>query len=317
MTAPALRLIAFVSLLLSLPPLESGEFAPGSHRFEFELDGHQRRYLAHRPSGVAASEALPVVFSFHGGGGRGELDARATTWIDKAEAEGFLVVFPEGTAADPDRPARFVGNPQSWNDGSDRGGIGAVDRGIDDVAFFDSLLDDLAGRTSLDLQRVYLTGFSNGASMSFRLARERSERIAAVAPVAGADWLPQVEPARPVPIFYITGDSDPLNPVEGGEIHIGRRSYGTKPPVEETVADWGRLHGLGEAEEGEEGLSRINTYRRPGGPPLVVLRIVQGHGHHWPGSPSLLPAALTGPNVADFDAVDAIWEFFQAHRLED
>lgn len=299
--------------------LTSDELAAGSHHLGFALDGHARRYLIHRPSGVDGP--LPVVISFHGGGGRGELDARATSWIAKAEAERFLVAFPEGTAPDPDRPARFAGNPQSWNDGSARTGITAVERQVDDVAFFDALLEDIAGRCAIDRQRVYATGFSNGASMCFRLARERPTVLAATAPVAGTDWMSGKSPDRPVPLLLITGDSDPLHPLGGGEIRIGRKFYGTKPPVHETVANWVGMFAL-KGEEAvpthhRDGLSRVDTYQRRGGPPLLTLRVATGHGHHWPGSPSLLPGTLAGPNEADFDAVTVIWDFFRLHRLRD
>jgi polyhydroxybutyrate depolymerase len=56
---------------------------------------------------------------------------------------------------------------------------------VDDVAFLDALLDDLAGAYRVDPRRVFATGMSNGAMMAYRLASELSERIAAVAPVAG------------------------------------------------------------------------------------------------------------------------------------
>lgn len=292
--------------------------AAGSHRFGFELDGHARRYLVYRPS--AAEGPLPVVFSFHGGGGRGELDSRATNWIAKAETERFLVVFPEGTAPDPNLPARFAENPQSWNDGSARTGISAVERGVDDVAFFDAMLEDLAGRIPINRRRIYATGFSNGASMCFRLARERPAVFAAIAPVAGTDWMTHKTPSRPVPLLLITGDADPLHPLEGGQIRIGRKFYGTKPPVRETIADWVKIFDLTGDEaipiHRQEGLSRISTYQTRDGLPQLVLRVTSGHGHHWPGSPSLLPENWVGANKADFDAVTVIWDFLQLHRLE-
>ncbi|MFV1967883.1 MAG: PHB depolymerase family esterase [Pirellulaceae bacterium] len=124
-----------------------------------------------------------------------------TGWAEKADREGFLAVFPEGTPPDPSRPARFIGNPQTWNDGSKRSNLGAAVRGVADVEFVSAMLSDLSTRFKVDKRRVYATGFSNGASMTFRLARELSTAIAAVAPVAGADWLENKNPDRAVPLL--------------------------------------------------------------------------------------------------------------------
>ncbi|HBC56330.1 MAG TPA: hypothetical protein DCZ03_04120, partial [Gammaproteobacteria bacterium] len=87
-------------------------------------------------------------------------------------------------------------NPQTWNDGSSRSNIGAANRGASDMLFVDAMIETLQEQFSVDPRRIYATGFSNGASMSFRLARERSKRIAAIAPVAGNDWRIEIMPTR-------------------------------------------------------------------------------------------------------------------------
>jgi polyhydroxybutyrate depolymerase len=179
---------------------------------------------------------------FHGGGGRAKAAMWETGWPKKADREGFLAVFPEGTPPDPSRPGRFTGNPQTWNDGSKRG-IGAVERNVADVKFVSMMIEYLKGHFSVEDRRIYITGFSNGASMSFRLVRELPSVFAAVAPIAGADWLDAKEPDRSAPLLYITGKADPLNPFEGGEIRIGPKSYGNKPPVNEMILNWVKLHG--------------------------------------------------------------------------
>ena len=179
------------------------------------------------------------------------------------------------------------------------------------------MLADLKTRCSVDDRRIYATGFSNGASMSFRVARELSRSFAAVAPVAGADWLADKTPERPVPILYITGTADPLNPLAGGEIRIGQRALGRKPPTAELIGKWVKLLGCPEQpqvvydQDGAKGLA----YGRPGDAPSVVLYTIDGHGHHWPGGHSLLPEYLAGKNTAKLNATDVIWEFFKAHPM--
>jgi polyhydroxybutyrate depolymerase len=242
-----------------------------------------------------------------------------TGWGEKADKESFLAVFPEGTPPDPSRPARFRDNPQTWNDGSKRPNVGAVHRDVADMEFVAAMLADLQVRFSVDKRRIYATGFSNGASMTFRVARELSTTIAAAAPVAGADWLDVKTPARPVPLLYITGTADPLNPVGGGEIRIGPKAFGTKPATQEMIGKW--LNMLSYPVERrvvyhKDGATGI-AYGCPGDDAEVVLYTIEGHGHHWPGGKSALPKSLAGNNTAKLKATDVIWEFFKRHPIVD
>jgi len=112
---------------------------PGNHGLSIAVGGLERRYVVHIPPGYDRNKLWPVVIMFHGGGGTARSAMRQTGFAEKADREGFLAVFPEGTAPDPSRPGRFLGNPQTWNDGSDRR-IGAVERNIADVQFVSALI---------------------------------------------------------------------------------------------------------------------------------------------------------------------------------
>ena len=79
-----------------------------------------RRYTVHVPPGYDGQQTVPVVIMLHGGGGTGRAAATETGWGAKADQAGFLAVFPEALARDPAKPSSFAGNPQLWNDGSDR-----------------------------------------------------------------------------------------------------------------------------------------------------------------------------------------------------
>lgn len=292
-----------------VPESNISNYAPGDYRFNIFLKGKKREYVIHVPSKYNDGKPLPVVIMFHGGGGTAKGAMQETRWDRKAEREGFLAVFPEGTRPDSSRRARFSRNPQTWNDGSERG-IGAVESRAADVEFFSVMLDDLKARFHVDNRRIYVTGFSNGASMSFRLARELPMVIAAAAPVAGADCLSHKMPDRAVPLIYITGTNDPLNPIEGGEIHIGRKSYGIKQPTKKMIANWVRLHNCLEEprvvyeQNGERGVEYCHD---------VALYTLTGHGHHWPGGDSALGERLAGKNTAEINACDIIWDFFKRH----
>jgi polyhydroxybutyrate depolymerase len=202
--------------------------APGTHVFQVSVNGVNRRYVIHVPPSYNHAKQWPIVVVFHGGGGTAKAVMRETGWAEKADEGNFLSVFPEGSSPNPSRPARFRDNPQTWNDGSGRFNVGAAERKVDDIGFVRAL--------PVDSQRIFVTGFSNGASMTFKIGRELADRVAAIAPVAGADWAadsPNL--ARPISLLYITGTADPLNPIDGGVVKIGPKTYGTKPPTREMI----------------------------------------------------------------------------------
>ena len=292
------------------PPIEKG--VPGDYVFQVSVEGVERSYIVHVPTGYSDDRRWPVVLMLHGGGGSARNAMWETGWAEKADQEGFLAAFPEGTPPDPSRPSRFRDNLQTWNDGSERANVGAVARNAADVEFISALLDDLQGRYQVDERRIYATGFSNGASMTFRLARELSQRLAAAAPVAGSDWLMDEKPERAIPILYLTGTADPLNPMGGGEIRLGGVELGDKPPVQRFIDDWVRLHRYPEtpAVVYDQDDAKGVAYGFPGEAPGVVLYTIQGHGHHWPGGRSALPVFLAGKNTARLNATELIWEFF-------
>ena len=308
-----------VSWASSEEKLTGRNMAPETRSFTIAVEGVERSYLLHIPATNNLARKRPVVIMFHGGGGTAKAAMWETQWDEKADKEGFLAVFPEGTPPDRSRPGRFRDNPQTWNDGSNRPDVGAARRGVPDVEFVSAILSDLKARFSVDERRIYVTGFSNGASMAFRVARELSTTVAAVAPVAGADWQADKTPERPVPLLYITGTADPLNPLAGGEIRIGLRSFGKKPATHQMIGQWIKLHGcLAEPrvvydKDGAKGVA----YSLAGDTASVVFYTIDRHGHHWPGGRSALPESLAGKNTANLNATDVIWEFFKGHSRDD
>lgn len=305
-------LLAALGVLCGLSPAAADPLE-AADRIALRTEQGIRHCYVHLPPQYSWEAKQPLVLVLHGGGGTARAAVEEGGWIEKADTEGFLLAVPNGTRRHHDKPAKFVGNPQSWNDGSARTGLAAVEQGIDDVAFLAQLLDELSRRYAIDPDRVYATGFSNGASMSFRLARELPERFAAIAPVAGVDWLTEPKPSRPVPILYITGTADPLNPYQGGEVRIGRRFYGVKPPTMQMMKTWAAYHQCQPDPVETQGPanSRQTRYLRADGRNPVTLLVLLGHGHHWPGGNSKLPQWLSGKNQTQLNATDTIWEFFK------
>jgi polyhydroxybutyrate depolymerase len=325
-TAPP-RLLLSVLILLAAPQCPAQESAgpprnprPGTYSVTIPCGGFDRTYLVHVPKGFSPEKRLPLVIMLHGGGGTGRGALEETGWDTKADREGFLAAFPDALARDPSKRSSFVGNPQLWNDGSFR--FFPDGSGPDDVAFIAAVIDDLQSRYPVDRKRIYLTGFSNGASMCFLAAASLPTRIAAAAPASGAWWRPQTRLERPVPLCYITGDSDPLNPLAGGRLTTAAgRQMGLfdtpKPPVLDSVTAWAEAVGCpGEPASTIEKDGVITRTYGPGrGGAEVLFITVGGMGHNWAGGLSHLPESVVGKRSNKLNATNVIWEFFARHPL--
>jgi polyhydroxybutyrate depolymerase len=287
-------------------------FVPGLHAFTLEAGGELRSYLVYLPEHWTSTAPLPLVLVFHGRGGTALYAKAVTAFTDKADADRFLVVFPEAVRNDPSRPVHMHANPTLWNDGSPRR-FPSRDK-VDDVAFIAQLLDRLCETLPVDPRRIYATGFSNGGSLAFRLGIEMPQRLAAIAPVAANLWQRGRGPARPVPLVYLTGDDDPLNPVEGGEFLTPWGEMERKPPVHETVRLWARWIGCSEEPTvvQDDATVRVERFAHPEPCPTAAaeawLFIARGVGHVWPGGRSVL---TVDPSLRSLVATDIIWDQFR------
>jgi polyhydroxybutyrate depolymerase len=285
------------------------QLPPGSHRIEIEVGGLKREYLVRVPKSRPAGGTYPVVLLLHGTGGTIVWTQQEARFDPVAERDGVVVVYPQALPPDPSQPPRFLANPPAWEDGRVMPGRPL----FDDIAFFRALLDDLPSLVAIDPTRIYATGFSNGASMCFRLAAELSDRIAAIAPIAG--YFRQDAIARPVPTLFIIGEVDPMVPPKGGEIFIPWTGKTTqRPPIREMLDRWATLLGDTPPAVVESNVSGVRTERYPG-PVEMRYVTVQGLGHHWPGGRGQLKRELAGPWNNRLDGNEAVWRFFSRHRL--
>jgi polyhydroxybutyrate depolymerase len=294
------------------PPLP----APGNHNESLVLGAGAkemtRTFIVHVPPRFDGKSKVPVVFMLHGAGGSGEGAIAQTGWDVKSDREGFIAVFPDGTTAHPMLPARFLTNPRLWNDGSGRGAIG-VEK-VDDLGFISAMIDFLEAHYAADPARIYCTGFSNGASMTFSVGLNLSDRIAAIAPVAGHMWEREKHLAYPVSLLYIVGTADPLNPLAGGNVTLPWEKIENRPPVEDSLKEWERMLGCGPEVQTARGKGVMEvTYNQCSGGGEVEYYRVSGLGHVWPGGKSRLPEKWVGKPSNSLLATDVIWDFFKAH----
>jgi polyhydroxybutyrate depolymerase len=288
---------------------------PGDHAREISHAGRTRSYLVHIPAAVADGEPAPVVLFFHGGTGTAAHAARSYSWNEKADTEGFIVVYPNGT-----------GRLQTWNAMHCCGE--ALRDNVDDVGFVRALLDDLKSVATIDESRIYATGMSNGAMFTHRLASEMSDVIAAIAPVAGTmggrarDGAEERRPSAPnqaVSVMIIHGLKDRNAPYHGGRPEVGLVRERSDISIPETAKFWAEVNvcdaaprpiALDPALAGKvEGEEYVNP--ATGRAEVAVIRIIEG-GHAWPGG---APPARRGadPPIREWSATDAIWEFFRNH----
>lgn len=267
-------------------------------------------YVAVQPS---IPEPWPVVVMLHGAGGTAEWTMRETRWDEYVERGGFLLVLPEATRLDAGAPPGFLTNPQVWNDGAADGQPPRPP--VDDVAFLDAVLDDVGRRFPIDPARIGVTGFSNGAAMTFRYASERADRLAAIAPVAGYCNV-EPRPSRPVPTLYMVGRDDPLVPLRGGEIVTPwGRSPVARPPVRDTLRKWAAAIGCSTEPRSVQSGSGV-TIEEFAGPVSFLSHTIDGLGHHWPGGRGELLRRIAGPPSDRVEGCEVIWDFFRRQRVE-
>lgn len=281
---------------------------PGDHARTLGAGQQQRTYLVHVPGTYDGKKPAPVVLALHGAAMNGALMAGFCGLNQTSDKSGFIVVYPSGTGAGPFR---------TWNAGGFRGKM--AEGKADDVAYIRELLDDLGTVANVDPKRVYACGMSNGAMMCYRLAAELSDRISAIAPVAGTIAIEKSEPMRPVPVIHFHGTEDSFVPfaAPSGKAPAFMRLKG----VEESVQTWVKLNGCA-AEPKTDTLSKdgdamtVNRRTYGGGKDgaEVVLIVIEGGGHTWPGMKPMV--GFIGKSATNISANDLMWEFFQRHTLK-
>ena len=143
---------------------------------------------------------LPIVFLLHGYGASATVQDAYFMASAEARRSGYYLVLPDGTMDASGR--RF------WN--ATPACCDFAPTGVDDVAYLTGLLDEAVAALPIDEDRVYFIGHSNGGFMSYRMACELSDRIAAIVSLAGSDFIGDMDcvPTQPVSVLQVHGDMD-------------------------------------------------------------------------------------------------------------
>jgi polyhydroxybutyrate depolymerase len=262
-------------------------------------DGIVRSYKLYVPSIYTGNMAVPLLFNFHGYTSNANEQMIYGNFRNIADTANFLVVHPQGTL-DANNTTHFnVG----WGGSS-----------VDDVGFTEALLDSLSATYSIDQNRIYAVGMSNGGFMSFRLACELSNKIAAVGSVTGSmtpSTLGNCNASHPMPIIQIHGTTDPTVPYNG--------SAGWTASVTNVLNHWATFNNCS-AVPTVVNVSNTNaldgstvekyTYENGDNCSEVVHFKVTNGQHTWPGS----IINLAGTNF-DINASVEIWNFLSKYDI--
>ena len=241
-----------------------------------------RTYLLHLPA-EAGPDRLPLLIALHGYGGSAARLRRVTGFDRIADREHFAIVYPNG-------------RNEMWNAGGRFEGAGFWY--TDDVRFISDLIDALARRYPVDRGRVFVTGFSNGGFMAYRLARELSGKVAAIAPDAGTLLKgPYEDPLSDVAILHLHGLADTVVPFDGG-----MRDFGSLP-VDSVLAYWiRRQHCARVADTVFDSAGIVGRrWKSRSGRGDVVLYTAAHTGHRW--------WTASDPGI---DGSELIWRFFKS-----
>ncbi len=170
-------------------------------------------------------QGAPLVILLHGYTASGSLEELYLNITAESNKRGFLYAHPDGTTDSQ-------GN-QFWN--ATDACCNFEGSKVDDSAYISTLIKDVQAAYNVDAKRIYLIGHSNGAFMSYRMACEHGDQIAAFASLAGAMYSDVTKCAakEPVSLLEIHGTADDTIAYEGGTIVSA-----TYPSAATSVADW-------------------------------------------------------------------------------
>ena len=295
-------------------PSSSAVFASGYHYLSLQHGGLVRTYGFYVPTSYDGKRSLPAIIVFHGGGAEA-LGTHKGTCPDNtignpgcfsslADHEGFFLLYPEAI-------------DKTWNDGRDIVRHVAV-KNVDDMGFVKKMLGEVAAQVSLDVKRVYATGISNGGLISFRMACEHADTVAAIVPIAGSmglNWAGGAcKPSRAVSILMMNGDND----------FIAATDKAHRLNVADTLTEWARINGcIGSPTitslpdtDPNDGTTVVRTaYTNCKSGSEVASYLIKNGGHTWPGGYQYLGERLIGKTTRDISANEEMWKFFRAHPI--
>jgi polyhydroxybutyrate depolymerase len=278
-----------------------------------QIGNRLRTYRLYTPTNVTGHPGVIFVLQGASGGLPGaRLMESITSFDQEADRLNWLVAYPDAAPV--------------WSNGWDP--YTCCEQN-EDVAFFSSLIDKLERDNGVDPARIYVTGWSRGAMMAYRIGCDLSPRVSAIAPVDGsmADRQGDVggancHPAQPVSVLSINGSADLNVPIDGGHSPLNPWETVDYAAPADVIDEWRALDGCDtRPQTSYDGLLITSNWSCSNGS-NVALRVISGGDHAWPGTKvqflvlvDLTPPQPMGGVLPDmsFNASQLIADFFAAH----
>ncbi len=276
-------------------------YTGGDFEFEVPIDTLTRQFMIHVPPDLDPDQPVPLLFMLHGTGQRGP-ELQAVSDVDRfADAAGVITVYPE---------AQTIGTIHAWAAPLT---IGA-ERGVDDPAFFNEMIDVLVAEFNVDETRLFIAGISNGGVASQWIGCQLNDRLLGFASVAATvltEIVNTCSPAGPMATMFFLGTDDPIFLWDGVvgpnfeqlsaeasvSFHADLNSCGGTPtvtPVQDFVPQDSSTVSIWEYDGCEGGIK-------------ILMYGVDGGSHTWPGSPVESPGL--GCTSRDIHASQIIIDF--------
>jgi polyhydroxybutyrate depolymerase len=258
-------------------PCASKTIGPGDAYFELLHAEQTRKFFVHVPDSYDARSPVPLVVDLHGMLSTAAEQANLSGWREKSDAEGFIVVYPEGLDG-------------SWNGGELCCGSSLL-QDIDDEGFIRAVVRRLQEDACVDAKRIYASGLSSGGAMAHLLACRAADVFAATAPVSMGNGTSPCEPSRPISVVMIRGTLDLVVPFDVISLF---------PGAMEDFVQWRDVNGCTGSPQPRE--DSCSSYRDcAGGVEVVACSILGQH--------------VLYDNITDFSVPDAAWAVFERHAL--
>lgn len=300
----------FLTVLLALTahaadPTEDLRVKAKDEKGSLEHDGKRRRYTVHTPPNFNTTAQHALVIALHGATQTSNSFSQMINLNDVSDRAGFVVVYPQGLKT------KYHGEDSThWNS--------HFGTGVDDLGFLRALIQKLITNYNVNPSRVYAAGYSDGGMMSFMLACQLSESIAAVAVVGALLPIAQLSDCNPVfklPVMGIHGTEDKFAPIDGypgytlsfeNSMRIFARAYGCNmDPLPESVAD---------INNRDRSTVSHRRFEDCGTSTSVEYFQIEGGGHTWPSSSGGIYAEqFLGPINKDLNGSKVIWSFFEQY----
>ena len=233
----------------------------------------KREYLLYVPDSYSLDSDSPLVLNFHGFSGSSIDQFNTSNWTEIANTNGVIVVYPQGTELDSGE-THWNPHPLTADNKSS----------TNDLDFVEALIEHLSSSYSIDLDRVYATGYSNGGGMAYGLAVHKPELVAAIAPVSALmdEAAVNIETnSVPVAIAHFNGTEDTERPINGAPGYLAS--------IEDTATYWADVHSVSNIQqiemENETDLSvTLSYFYREDGEDLfspVQSYVIHNGGHEW------------------------------------